>query len=285
MGRSGDAGGGRKGPKKAFKKGPSSSSSSSSLSGFSGGLGRGGKLEVKFDPEARKAYLTGFSARKKERRAFGLAMQKVKDRKAKIEERKEARERMNKDLDDREERQKLDRREAGVCGDNDGDDGDEGGGGGGGGSGECSNDDDLGTTQVFEDLATQRMYGGSVTVSVSYSNPFEDNNLGDDQDAEMLKIREGRKSRDTEQLRAGYVGKFMEDLKKDMPSKRKTKATTGAKGFTGKGKHGAQSFIGGNSVKQARKIMGRFAEAGSGAEAKGGKRKKGKGGPKRKQRK
>ena len=49
------------------------------------------KLEITFDLESRNKYITGLSARKKERRAFGLAMQKVKDRKAKIEQRKEDR--------------------------------------------------------------------------------------------------------------------------------------------------------------------------------------------------
>ena len=48
-----------------------------------------GKKEIVFDPEARKAYLRGFSDRKRQRRAFGLAMQKVKDRKAKIDQRKQ----------------------------------------------------------------------------------------------------------------------------------------------------------------------------------------------------
>jgi hypothetical protein len=50
------------------------------------------KVEITFDPTGRREYLTGFSARKKERRAFGLAMQKVKDREAKLVERKEQRE-------------------------------------------------------------------------------------------------------------------------------------------------------------------------------------------------
>eukprot|EP00536_Pseudo-nitzschia_multiseries_P002013 jgi/Psemu1/283424/fgenesh1_pg.27_\ len=48
---------------------------------------RGNKRELVFDPEARKAHLRGFSERKRQRRAFGLAMQKVKDRQAKIDER------------------------------------------------------------------------------------------------------------------------------------------------------------------------------------------------------
>ena len=43
---------------------------------------------ITFDSDKRHDYLTGFSSRKKERRAFGLAMQKVKDRQSKLEERK-----------------------------------------------------------------------------------------------------------------------------------------------------------------------------------------------------
>jgi ribosomal RNA-processing protein 17 len=50
-------------------------------------LKRGNKKEVVFDPEARRDHLRGFSDRKRQRRAFGLAMQKVKDRKSKIEQR------------------------------------------------------------------------------------------------------------------------------------------------------------------------------------------------------
>ena len=48
---------------------------------------RGG--EVVFDPEERRNYLRGFSERKRQRRAFGLAMQKVKDRQARLEDRRE----------------------------------------------------------------------------------------------------------------------------------------------------------------------------------------------------
>ena len=47
------------------------------------------KLEIKFDPEARRTYLTSLSSKKKERRTYGLAMQKVKDRKLKLEEKRE----------------------------------------------------------------------------------------------------------------------------------------------------------------------------------------------------
>merc|ERR1711862_1086505 len=49
------------------------------------------KLEVTFDKEKRKEYLANFSKRKRERRCFGLAIQKVKDRKVKLQERKNRR--------------------------------------------------------------------------------------------------------------------------------------------------------------------------------------------------
>jgi hypothetical protein len=39
-------------------------------------------------PHTRE-YLTGFSKRKQERRRFGLAMQKIKDRKARLADREE----------------------------------------------------------------------------------------------------------------------------------------------------------------------------------------------------
>ena len=50
---------------------------------------RGNKREVVFDAEARASHLRGFSERKRQRRAYGLASQRVKDRKAKIEQRRE----------------------------------------------------------------------------------------------------------------------------------------------------------------------------------------------------
>ena len=62
-----------------------------------------------------------------------------------------------------------------------------------------------------------------------------------------------------------------------MPSKRDTKSKTGAKGWKGKGKHGSQQLIGGKSIKETRKILGR-ATKGKGAaktDREGGKGKKG----------
>ncbi|CAM9306205.1 unnamed protein product, partial [Scytosiphon promiscuus] len=56
------------------------------------GGGKKPRVEVVFDPDARKDYLTGFHKRKQARRRFGLAMQEIKDRKERLEERKERRE-------------------------------------------------------------------------------------------------------------------------------------------------------------------------------------------------
>lgn len=65
------------------------------------------KLEIKFDSKARLDYLTGFSNRKKKRRTFGLAMQKVKDRKQKLEQRKEIRHAQLEKLEELEEQREI----------------------------------------------------------------------------------------------------------------------------------------------------------------------------------
>ena len=66
------------------------------------------KLEIKFDAKARREFLNGFSSRKQKRRTFGLAMQKVKDRKTKLEQRKELRQAQLEKLEELEEQQKID---------------------------------------------------------------------------------------------------------------------------------------------------------------------------------
>jgi ribosomal RNA-processing protein 17 len=49
------------------------------------------KFEIKFDPQKRKEFLTGFKKRKDERRAKAKELVKVEERKAKRETRKEKR--------------------------------------------------------------------------------------------------------------------------------------------------------------------------------------------------
>jgi hypothetical protein len=68
---------------------------------------RRAKLEIKFDPKSRREYLTGFSSRKKQRRTFGLAMQRVKDRKLKLEQRKEIRQAQLEKMEELEEQREI----------------------------------------------------------------------------------------------------------------------------------------------------------------------------------
>jgi len=69
--------------------------------------------EITFDPSSRLDYVTpnNMSSRKKDRRAFGLAMQKMKDRKVRLAERKEDREERGKELERKEEMLELDGKE------------------------------------------------------------------------------------------------------------------------------------------------------------------------------
>ncbi len=56
------------------------------------------KKEILFDEKERSDYLSGFHKRKVERRKYGLALQKLKDRKAQIEGRRYAQEKARKEL-------------------------------------------------------------------------------------------------------------------------------------------------------------------------------------------
>ena len=151
-----------------------------------------------------------------------------------------------------------------------------------GGEGEETGNNTQGVTmekQVYDNDATTKMYGGSVTVSISYGNPYGAESAEDKWRKELDECRKKEvKGRDTEQWKAGNVGVFMEGLKKNMPSKKDTKGKTGAKGFTGKGKHGAQDKIGGKGVKFGKKMLGKFQDKAGGMEGKGKASRKGKGG-------
>ncbi|KAG5191126.1 hypothetical protein JKP88DRAFT_266655 [Tribonema minus] len=109
--------------------------------------------EISFDPEARTEYLQGFHKRKQERRRFGLAMQQIKDRKERLEERKEKRVANQEKLDELglgsrdlgEFDMKAQRRKATAA------------------------DPERGAEVVdFADDATRAMFGGDVTVTTTF---------------------------------------------------------------------------------------------------------------------
>lgn len=163
--------------------------------------GRVNKLEIGFDADKRNEYLTGFSKRKKVRRQFGLAMQALKDRNEKVADRKERREEQKKAADEWAEVNRLDRME-------------------GKGEGEADGEDEEVRREKmqFEDEQTKEMFGGEVSVSISYGVPGQDSDeeelgaglkdMGDDDDKDLLESRQkGQKKKDEQQFYAGNVGR------------------------------------------------------------------------------
>ncbi len=215
------------------------------------------KLEIKFDPESRRNYLTSLSSKKQERRAFGLAMQKVKDRKAKIQERKEQKEAVMSQIEEAERLKKQEMYGIDYDSSDDSDNDEE----------DMKDEDQI---QTFEDAATQNQFGGQVIVTTSFGLP------SDSEDESDLK-KSSTKKRDDQQVYAGSVQKYMDQLKKNLPSTKKHTQQKGGK----KGKHGAASMIGGSGkdLKMAQRTLSRVEAKkgkGGGSESRG-KGKKGKG--------
>jgi len=242
--------------------------------------------EIVFDPEARRDYLRGFSERKRQRRAYGLAMQKVKDRKTKLEARKDLRkanleqieeaerlkehvrkealitaedfERKKKGDDEKEEDENEDKNNNSPE-DNDGDDDndvqeeeEE----------EAEEEEELAKgkrTTTYHDKVTQQQWGGDVVVSISTSLFDSD----DDEEAQKPKHKKRakmQKSRDAEQEYAGNVEKFLTQFKQKMPATKKQQHKHG-------GNHGASAMKGiGNAkeMKMAQQALARSKGKGGG---------------------
>jgi len=228
------------------------------------GNGRPRKLEIKFDPEARKEYLTGFRKRKTERRTFGLAMQRLKDRKNKLDERKDRREAEREKVEEMEMHRNIQR-------------------------GKDDEEEESNVVDEVEDQekeaeikngvivynrenpsnADSQFFGGGVSdvvVHVQYGIPSHEES---DEDELFLKKRNESKSVDKQQRWAGNVKHFMDEMKGKLPAK-KSSAQKGAKR---KGKHGAGEMkgMGGSSNLKAAKKMLRCAASKT---AKSGKNKK-----------
>jgi Nucleolar protein 12 (25kDa) len=238
--------------------------------------------EIIFDPESRKQYLCGFSERKKQRRAFGLAMQKVKDRKARIEQRAEMKQSMEEQVKEAEER-KIQFEQAATAklipdleDDNDEtennqkeqqpyqeDD-------------STSEDENVNNKRitkiitvkkpiatnvaVYEDPKTQMQWGGDVIVTTTTN--FDE--LGDGDEVRNEKTRQNRRkqqqqSNDIAQEYSGKVERFLRQLKGSMPAKNK-KNDDSRQAKHRNGRHGAAQMpgIGGDAnLKAAKKILSR----------------------------
>lgn len=170
------------------------------------------KAEIVFDAEARRKHLQGFSARKRERRVFGLAMQKVKDRKARlgvrqserearleqIEQAEHQKEQMTQHLwpdDDDDSAATFDNSKASIN----------------------VQDDDQSIEKVerYEDGQTHCMWGGEVVVNISTHFPGE---ISEEED----KTKKQRvKKTDEQQVFAGKVEKYLPQVKAQLPGKKK----------------------------------------------------------------
>jgi ribosomal RNA-processing protein 17 len=226
------------------------------------------KVEIIFNPTDRVEYLTGFSTRKKERRAFGLAMQKVKDRAAKIEERKD-----NRDAQ-REKVEEIERSKAalrkGLAGEDDGDSDGE----------EEEEAKPLHKNEMFGDEHTQSHFGGLVSVTTTYGI-YSDDESDSPKRNFFEREKHGSNHVDTEQKKAGNVQNYIDKVKGTMGGKKKTggdrKHAAGKKG-----QHGAATMKGmGNAttLKMAKKTLAKFKAKGGdergGVGASRGKKRKG----------
>jgi len=218
------------------------------------------KREVTFDPEARRQYLQGFSERKRQRRAYGLAMQKVKDRRSKLEEKKETKQADLERIEQAESQKKelLYEKHGGVI---EGDDNDE--------DDTRANKKKDTTTTTYQDVQTQSQFGGHVIVTTTTMPP------SDDDESDVEQEPEKAKHIDAQQRYAGNVNKYLHQLKGNMPGKKKRDH-----GSKHKGRHGAASMKGmggAANLKVAQKALSKMQAKNGMNERKGrsgGKRKR-----------
>jgi ribosomal RNA-processing protein 17 len=205
------------------------------------------KTEIVFDPDARRKHLQGFSARKRERRVFGLAMQKVKDRKARLEIRQSEREARIEHVE-LAERQKEEMMQAVFA---------ESGMKLQEGKDFASDNDEQAIEKVetYEDRHTQSMWGGEVIVKVSTHVPGDD----DSDDEKILQQQAPLvKKIDEQQQFAGKVERYMPQVKASLPGKkkhaiqhRKTKGTHGAANMKGMASHSGDFKLAQKALERA----------------------------------
>jgi len=122
----------------------------------------------------------------------------------------------------------------------------------------------------YDDKRAEKKWGGSVTVTTSILS------LDDLSDDDELETHGRKKAVDREQKKAGDVQKYLDELKGNMPGKRKQ-----AKRMMMRGKNGAAEMrgMGGSSnLRMAQKVLGKAkAKAGAGVKVtKTGKKRRGK---------
>ncbi len=188
-------------------------------------------------------------------------MQKVKDREARLEERKEQREAQREKIEDIE-RNKVTLRNGLLSGENGVDveiiD-----------DGSCADVAQEQERKTFEDDHTAHQFGGSVSVTTTFGIPPDD----DDDDDDITNSRAqfyARKQHgpghvDEAQKLAGNFRNYIANVKGTLGSKKKSTGRQGGR----KGQHGASTMKGmGNaaSLKVAKKTLAKFKKGGKGGD-------------------
>ncbi len=223
---------------------------------------------------------------------FGLAMQKIKDRRDKLDRKKEDR---KSRLEKVEEAEKLKRLAKGQGEDDDDESGSDSGSESGDDASVSSSeqksklekstkkrskpahDEVEETQQTYSDANTTSQFGGSVIVTTTYGIPSDD----ESDDPDIQGIVSNKPHVDEEQRYAGNVKKYMSQVRSNLPNKKRKREQMGGGGGHRKGKHGASDMKGmgsGTDLKMAKKALGRAAisEKGGGMDRGGKKGKRGK---------
>eukprot|EP00541_Cyclophora_tenuis_P012671 CAMPEP_0116579768 /NCGR_PEP_ID=MMETSP0397-20121206/22426_1 /TAXON_ID=216820 /ORGANISM="Cyclophora tenuis, Strain ECT3854" /LENGTH=179 /DNA_ID=CAMNT_0004109267 /DNA_START=30 /DNA_END=565 /DNA_ORIENTATION=+ len=177
-------------------------------------------------------------------------MQKVKDRKAKLEERKEHRIAEKERIEEAErQKQRAIQERLGVTETEEKDDETEN---------QEEEEEEQTSTTTYRDAATQSQWGGRVVVTTTAAAILSSSSDEEEDDEGAEKRKRKKQSVDLEQKYAGNVEKFLRDLKGNMPGKRnRDRAGNRPK----KGKHGAENMkgIGGASnLRLAQKALSKF---------------------------
>lgn len=190
-------------------------------------------------------------------------MGKVKERKLKLESRKEEREAIHNQIEEAERNKRIERGDYSSDDDDDDDNADI----------PSINVDLKGDLEkkdemiTFKDQVTEDLFGSHVIVTTSYGLPSSDDD-GDDENQHKPK----KGNNDRRQQYAGSVKKFINKFSKQMPTKKKRTDQKAAK----KGQHGASKMIGGSAsdLKSAQKFLSRAQQNQKGKKGGDGKKRK-----------
>ena len=192
-------------------------------------------------------------------------MQKVKDRQAKIEERKEQRQAQLEKIEDIERNKKALRNGQDGAADFEAES-----------DAETSGPDIERESHTFKDDKTRSQFGGLVSVTTTYGMPEDDDSVTDDRHDFYSRETHDSSHVDEAQKQAGNVNSYISKVKGTMGSKKKHQKSGGRKGT-----HGASTMKGmgnANEMKMAKKTLAKYkAKRGKNDRETGGKGKRRKG--------